>query len=47
MQHEDVKRMERRESSTEEHEASFQEKLLAVNLSTRTDNGHTWVRRES
>ena len=47
MQHEDVKRMESSDTSTEEHEANFQEKLLAKRLRTRTDNGHTWVRRES
>ena len=39
--------MERSDASTEEGEASFQEKLLAVRLRTRTENGHTWVRRES
>ena len=42
-----VKRMEHSDVSTEETEASFQEKLLAVKLRTRTENGHTWVRRES
>ena len=39
--------MERSDASTEETEASFQEKLLAKRPETRTDNGHTWVRRES
>ena len=43
----DVKRMERSDSSTEGDEVSFQEKVLAKNLCTRTENGHTWVRRES
>ena len=43
----DVKRMERSDSSTEEDEASFQEKVLAKRVCTRTENGHTWVRRES
>ena len=45
---EDVKRMEHREVSTEGNEASFQEKLLAKESeNTRTENGHTWERRES
>ena len=42
-----MKRMERGDPSTEAVEASFQEKLLAKFLLARTDNGHTWVRRES
>ena len=40
-------RMERSNLSTEAIEASFQEKLLTVFNKARTDNGHTWVRRES
>ena len=44
---EGVMRMERSNLSTEAIEASFQEKLLTVFNKARTDNGHTWVRRES
>ena len=44
---EDVMRMERSDASTEEDDASFQEKLLAKRTRTRTENGHTWERRES
>ena len=44
---EGVTRMERGNPSTEAVEASFQEKLLTEFLLARTDNGHTWVRRES
>ena len=47
LEHKDVKRMERRDASTEEDEASFQEKLLAKRTRTRTEKGHTWERRES
>ena len=35
------------QASTEDAEAGFQEKLLAYSMSARTENGHTWVRRES
>ena len=34
-------------ATTEKLRAGFQEKLLAQHTSARTENGHTWARRES